>query len=402
MARSGKSGLGRGLNSLLGGSTYESSYYSEDKSKKNSTESNTTQVKKETETQAKVISQPQPQSQSQSQPKAVAVESEYLKEVDENYSTNYVETENLEDEIQSFPEDLEEAALENVLSRQTDEVPIDSVIPNPEQPRTNFKKESLEELAASIQKDGLLQPILVRPLENNTYQIIAGERRWQAAKMAGMTTIPVRIKEADDDEALEMALIENVQRTDLNPIEEAYGYKRLMERKNLTQSELAQEVSKGRSTVANALRLLELPEEAQELLFEEKITAGHARAILSIPSKEGRLKLTEKLASEKLSVREAEAYARLLANQEKGRDTPRQTTPKSYKMVAKTLQDVLKTNVRVRSSNGKNKIEIEFKDEEDLERLFGELTSRITQESEEQQSETQQSEAENPTEQQSS
>ena len=397
MARSGKSGLGRGLNSLLGGSTYESSYYSEDKSKKNSTESNTTQMKKETETQAKVKSQPQPQSQSQSQPQAVAAELEYSKEYDENYSANYVVTENLEDEIQSFPEDLEEAALENVLSRQTDEVPIDSVIPNPEQPRTNFKKESLEELAASIQKDGLLQPILVRPLENNTYQIIAGERRWQAAKMAGMTTIPVRIKEADDDEALEMALIENVQRTDLNPIEEAYGYKRLMERKNLTQSELAQEVSKGRSTVANALRLLELPEEAQELLFEEKITAGHARAILSIPSKEGRLKLTEKLASEKLSVREAEAYARLLANQEKGRETPRQTTPKSYKMVAKTLQDVLKTNVRVRSSNGKNKIEIEFKDEEDLERLFGELTSNITQESEAQQSET-----ENPTEQQSS
>lgn len=397
MARSGKSGLGRGLNSLLGGSTYESSYYSEDKSKKNSTESNTTQMKKEAETQAKVKSQPQPQSQSQSQPQAVAVESEYSKEVEENYSANYVVTENLEDEIQSFPEDLEEAALENVLSRQTDEIPIDSVIPNPEQPRTNFKKESLEELAASIQKDGLLQPILVRPLENNTFQIIAGERRWQAAKMAGMTTIPVRIKEADDDEALEMALIENVQRTDLNPIEEAYGYKRLMERKNLTQSELAQEVSKGRSTVANALRLLELPEEAQELLFEEKITAGHARAILSIPSKEGRLKLTEKLASEKLSVREAEAYARLLANQEKGRETPRQTTPKSYKMVAKTLQDVLKTNVRVRSSNGKNKIEIEFKDEEDLERLFGELTSKITQESE-----AQQSEAENTTEQQSS
>ena len=354
-------------------------------------------MKKEAETQAKVKSQPQPQSQSQSQPQAVAVESEYSKEVEENYSANYVVTENLEDEIQSFPEDLEEAALENVLSRQTDEIPIDSVIPNPEQPRTNFKKESLEELAASIQKDGLLQPILVRPLENNTFQIIAGERRWQAAKMAGMTTIPVRIKEADDDEALEMALIENVQRTDLNPIEEAYGYKRLMERKNLTQSELAQEVSKGRSTVANALRLLELPEEAQELLFEEKITAGHARAILSIPSKEGRLKLTEKLASEKLSVREAEAYARLLANQEKGRETPRQTTPKSYKMVAKTLQDVLKTNVRVRSSNGKNKIEIEFKDEEDLERLFGELTSKITQESE-----AQQSEAENTTEQQSS
>lgn len=374
MARSGKSGLGRGLNSLLGGSSYEDSFYSEEKSKKtveaNISQNNVSQVRKESEVKTKPASVEKP----------LPVEPTYKEDIYKEIPENIAEQEVFEEEeVQSFPEDIEEAALENVISRRTDEVPIDLVIPNPEQPRTNFKKESLEELAASIQKDGLLQPILVRPIEDNKFQIIAGERRWQAAKMAGLTTIPVRIREADDDEALEMALIENVQRTDLNPIEEAYGYKRLMERKNLTQSELAQEVSKGRSTVANALRLLELPEEAQELLFEEKITAGHARAILSIPSKEGRLKLTEKLANEKLTVREAEAYARLLANQEKGRDTPRETTPKSYKTVAKTLQDVLKTNVRVRSSNGKNKIEIEFKDEEDLERLFGELTSHIPQ-----------------------
>ena len=186
--------------------------------------------------------------------------------------------------------------------------------------------------------------------------------------------MPIRIKEADDDKALELALVENVQRSDLNPIEEAYGYRRLMERRNMTQSEVAQAMSKGRSTVANALRLLELPEEAQQLLFEEKITAGHARAILSIPTKEGRLKLTEKLVEDKLSVREAEALARLLSGKKEGEGTSsRQPVPQSFKTVAKALREVLNTNVRVKSSKGKNKIEIEFKDESDLERLFEEL-----------------------------
>ena len=142
----------------------------------------------------------------------------------------------------------------------------------------------------------------------------------------------------------------------------------------MTQSEVAQAMSKGRSTVANALRLLELPEEAQQLLFEEKITAGHARAILSIPTKEGRLKLTEKLVEDKLSVREAEALARLLSRKKEGEGTSsRQPVPQSFKTVAKALREVLNTNVRVKSSKGKNKIEIEFKDESDLERLFEEL-----------------------------
>ena len=205
-------------------------------------------------------------------------------------------------------------------------------------------------------------------------QIIAGERRWQACKLIGLKTVPVRIKEADDDKALELALIENVQRTDLNPIEEAYGYRRLMERQSLTQSDVAQAMSKGRSTVANALRLLDLPEEAQQLLFEEKISAGHARAILSIPSKDGRKKITEKLIEQKLSVRETEAIARLLSGK-KSSDSPSKREPISptYKKVAKALREVLNTNVKVKSTNGRNKIEIEFKDEADLERVFEEL-----------------------------
>ena len=202
-------------------------------------------------------------------------------------------------------------------SREVNEVDINAIAPNPDQPRTNFKREELEELSASIQKDGLLQPILVRPLEDGTYQIIAGERRWQASRLAGLRQVPIRVKEASDDKALELALIENIQRSDLNPIEEAYGYRRMMERLNMTQAEVAQAMSKGRSTVANALRLLELPEEAQQLLFEEKITAGHARAILSIPTKEGRERLTRKLVEEKLSVREAEALARLFSGKKR-------------------------------------------------------------------------------------
>lgn len=270
-------------------------------------------------------------------------------------------------------------SLQGTQEKHIDEVPIDLVFPNPDQPRTNFKKEELEELAASIEKDGLLQPILVRTVKTGSYQIIAGERRWQACRIAGMKTVPIRIKDVDDGKALELALVENIQRSDLNPIEEAYGYRRMMERNNMTQSDVAQAMSKGRSTVANALRLLELPEDAQRLLYEEKISAGHARAILSIPSKEGREKLTEKLVSDKLSVREAENLARLLAGKKDGNETSsRQPLPPTYKTVAKALRDVLHTNVRVKSSKGKNKIEIEFKDEADLERLFEELIASVS------------------------
>ena len=252
-----------------------------------------------------------------------------------------------------------------------DEVPIELVHPNPNQPRMHFNKEELDELALSIEKDGLLQPILVRE-DAEGYEIIAGERRWQASQLAGLKKVPVRIKEADDMKVLELALIENLQRSDLNPIEEAYGYKRMMERGNRTQSEVASAVSKGRSTIANALRLLDLPEDAQQMLYEEKITAGPARAILAIPSDEGRARLTEKLAKEKLSVREAESLARLIAGREKQKNNPVKKPPKPrfFRRAAKDLSESFDTKVQVRSVNGKNKIEIEFKDEEDLHRLY--------------------------------
>lgn len=269
-------------------------------------------------------------------------------------------------ETAGVPESPAEAAPHHL-----DEVPIELVHPNPNQPRMHFNKEELDELALSIEKDGLLQPILVRE-DAEGYEIIAGERRWQASQLAGLKKVPVRIKEADDMKVLELALIENLQRSDLNPIEEAYGYKRMMERGNRTQSEVASAVSKGRSTIANALRLLDLPEDAQQMLYEEKITAGHARAILAIPSDEGRAKLTEKLAKEKLSVREAESLARLIAGREKQKNNPVKKPPKPrfFRRAAKDLSESFDTKVQVRSVNGKNKIEIEFKDEEDLHRLY--------------------------------
>ena len=255
------------------------------------------------------------------------------------------------------------------------EVLLAQVHPNPNQPRTNFKPEEIEELANSIKRHGLLQPILVRKTGDG-YEIIAGERRWQACRSLGMETIPVRFWLADDTEAFEAALVENIQRSDLNPIEEAYGYKRLMERKGMTQSEVAQTVSKGRSTIANALCLLDLPEEAQQLLFEEKITAGHARAILSVPTLEGKKSLTNKLMEEKLSVRETEAIARLLAGREKAASTPssRVPTPQSFKKAARSMSKILELPVRVKTVQGKNKIEIQFKDEDELQRVVAVLS----------------------------
>jgi ParB family chromosome partitioning protein len=313
---------------------------------------------------------------------ARAIESEQalqratLREADAKKPVPYIE----EDDHVTIKGVVAREARPNVSreTKQTDLVDIDLVAPNPDQPRTSFDKEELAELSKSIEKEGLLQPILVRKMDGGTYQIIAGERRWQACKLAGLKQVPVRVKDVEDDKALELALIENIQRSDLNPIEEAYGYKRLMERQHLTQAEVARAVSKGRSTIANALRLLELPEDAQQMLFEGKITAGHARAILSVPTPEGREKLTNKLREEKLSVRQTENLARLLAGQAaaKSEEHKRPATPPVFKKAARELRQHFNTGVRIKSVRGKNKIEIEFKDEADLERLFQQLMDR--------------------------
>lgn len=396
MAKATRNGLGRGLNSLLGASFEEG--LPEEVPPASSLKKEPTQIPPRERimvdsdeipkydpileprfSTAKDISS-KPSSSSQVSSSWVSSDSSEGFSRGENKNKELTETSEPKPSVDLLAVGSDSAnSLQGTQEKHIDEVPIDSVFPNPDQPRTNFKKEELEELAASIEKDGLLQPILVRTVKTGSYQIIAGERRWQACRIAGMKTVPIRIKDVDDGKALELALVENIQRSDLNPIEEAYGYRRMMERNNMTQSDVAQAMSKGRSTVANALRLLELPEDAQRLLYEEKISAGHARAILSIPSKEGREKLTEKLVSDKLSVREAENLARLLAGKKDGNETSsRQPLPPTYKTVAKALRDVLHTNVRVKSSKGKNKIEIEFKDEADLERLFEELIASVS------------------------
>lgn len=260
------------------------------------------------------------------------------------------------------------ASQESHTSSDVTELQIDLISPNPNQPRTDIDEDAIAELADSIGKVGLLQPIIVRPLGDG-YQIVAGERRWRACKKAGVESVAVRVLSANEVESLEIALIENLQREDLNSIEEARGYRRLLSEYQMTQAELADKVSKSRSAITNALRLLDLPEEVQDLVYDGRMTAGHARAVLSVPEENVRLKLAGKIVDEGLSVREAENLARLFAAGQTER-TPRPPMPKTFKTVARKLRRLLGTNVRVKQVKDKGKIEIEFNGEEDLERLF--------------------------------
>ena len=253
---------------------------------------------------------------------------------------------------------------------------IDELAPNPGQPRTDINEDQIAELADSIKKVGVLQPILVRA-HGAAYQIIAGERRWRASRVAGLDRVPVRVMDISDTEALALALIENLQRADLNPVEEARGYRRLIAEYGMTQAELADRVSKSRSAVTNTLRLLDLPDDIQELLYQNKLTAGHARAILSVADDDRRHTLARKCVDEGLSVRDAESLARLLAAGS-SISTPRAITPKSYKVVARKLRRLLTTNVRVKQTAKKGKIEIDFQDEGDLERIVRLLTEGDT------------------------
>lgn len=247
-------------------------------------------------------------------------------------------------------------------------VAIERIHPNPNQPRTHFNETQLQELSESIQQNGVLQPLLVRK-DSKGYEIIAGERRYQAAKIAGLTELPVIVKDVDDQQMLELALIENLQRSDLNPIEEAKGYRQLIRASGMTQEALSKAVSKSRSAITNSLRLLDLPEIIQDMLFEGKLTAGHARAILAVPFEDGRIKLAEKVVADGLSVRATENLAPLFSVGEQPK-TPRPVLPQSYKKAARILRQALNTNVRVKSSRGKNRIEIEFKDEDELAQIL--------------------------------
>ena len=263
---------------------------------------------------------------------------------------------------------MSEAQTETGFAGAEIEMSLSSIQPNPDQPRKKFDQESLEELSDSIKRNGVLQPLLVRK-KGKKYEIIAGERRYQASKLAGLKKVPVIVKEIEDEKVLELALIENLQRSDLNPIEEAKGYKQLLESQGMTQEELSKAVSKSRSAIANSMRLLDLPEEVQDLLFAGKMTAGHARAILAVPFEDGRIKLAQKVVSEGLSVRATENLAPLFSVGDVPR-SPRPVTPQSYKKAARALRQYFDTDVKVKQVRGKNKIEISFKDEEDLARLL--------------------------------
>lgn len=260
-----------------------------------------------------------------------------------------------------------------VDQKEETKVSIDKINPNPNQPRTHFNETLLNELADSIRENGVLQPLLVRK-KGEGYEIIAGERRYQASKIAGLEELPVIVKEVDDQKMLELALIENLQRSDLNPIEEAKGYRQLIKASGMTQEALSKAVSKSRSSITNSLRLLDLPEPVQQYLFEGRLTAGHARAILAVPYEEQRIKLADKVVAEGLSVRATENLAPLFSVGETPR-APRPVMPQSYKRAARVLRQALNTNVKVKSTRGKNKIEIEFKDEEELTRILASMVS---------------------------
>lgn len=261
------------------------------------------------------------------------------------------------------------ASVSNAASET--KLPIEDIVPNPNQPRIHFNETELRELSESIREHGVLQPLLVRK-HGNGYEIIAGERRFQASKLAGLEELPVIIKDVDDEQMLALALIENLQRSDLNPVEEAKGYRQLIDASGMTQEALSKAVSKSRSAITNSLRLLDLPEVVQQMIFEGKLTAGHARAILAIPYEDARIKLAEKVVAEGLSVRATENLAPLFSAGETPKTT-RPATPQSFKKAARVLRQVFNTNVRVKSTRGKNKIEIEFKDEEELSRILGEM-----------------------------
>lgn len=248
---------------------------------------------------------------------------------------------------------------------------ISEIVRNPNQPRKTFDEDKLAELADSIRQNGVLQPILVRR-KGQKYEIVAGERRYQASKLAGLNEIPAVVREIDDDKVFQLALIENLQRSDLSPIEEAKGYKQLLTSRSLTQEELAKILSKSRSAIANTLRLMDLPVEVQHMMEQGLLTAGHARAILAVPSEEGRIKLAKKVVTESLNVRQTENLAPLFSVEHTETRT-RVAAPQSFKRAARELRKMLDTNVKVKQVRGKNKIEIEFKDEDELARILAQI-----------------------------
>ena len=264
--------------------------------------------------------------------------------------------------------------LEDTVSSKTPYrlLPLHKVEPNPEQPRRDFDDEELQSLADSVAMHGVMQPLTVRELSNGYYQIIAGERRWRAARLANLSEIPAVVVEADDKKAMELALIENLQRQDLNPVEEAMGYQSLMTEHGLTQEETAQRVGKSRPAVANALRLLHLPQSILEQLRKGELTSGHARALLMLPNEQKQMEAAQKIITLNLSVRQAETLCKNMAKP----PAAKQPVSLAVNYIAeceKTLSKQLGRGVKIVNGKRKGRFELEFYGQEDLQVLLDAL-----------------------------
>jgi ParB family chromosome partitioning protein len=266
--------------------------------------------------------------------------------------------------------------LDSLLPAKTDDIimiDIDRIIPGEQQPRKVFKDDALKELAASIREKGILQPIIVARTGDGTFRIVAGERRWRAASLAGLEKIPAMIKDVASGDSLEIALIENIQREDLNPIEMAEAFYRLMTDFRLTQEELSAKVGKERATVANYLRLLKLPDEIKRLVNDETMSMGHARAVLSIEGKTGQIEAARKIIRKSLSVREAETLAKRWGSEGKRKTAHVERDPQIESLEERLIRH-LGTKVRIHHKGKKGKIEIEYYSLDELERLLEILT----------------------------
>ena len=259
-------------------------------------------------------------------------------------------------------------------SSSINEIEISKIVANPFQPRTKFDEDALKELSASIKEIGIIQPITLRKVEEDKYQIIAGERRFRAAKMAGLKTIPAYVRVAEDDGMLEMALVENIQREDLDAIEIALSYQRLIDECNLTQESLGERVGKKRSTVTNYLRLLKLPAIIQKGIVEKVISMGHARALIGVNDPDAQIMIYEQILKYDFSVRKVEEFVRNLNNEEKAEkeeSLPKAKFPTEYEDLKSHLAKYFKTNIDFSmNNNGKGKIVIPFKSSEELERIL--------------------------------
>ena len=266
------------------------------------------------------------------------------------------------------------AAIEEA-SGDFEYVSIQRVEPRQEQPRSLFEQEKIDELADSIREHGVLSPLTVRSIDDGYYQIIAGERRWRAARAAGLTEVPVRVVVADDRKTLELSLVENLQREDLGPIEEARGYKALMDEFGLTQEDVALRVSKSRPAIANALRLLSLPDGIMELVGNGSLTAGSARAILSLKNSEMMLSAAQTAIECEMSVREVEEHVKKLSRDKPDREKQPRTEVNYLKEAQNTLTAALGRRVTIKQGRDKGRIEIEFYGSDDFNVLFDEISS---------------------------